>query len=588
MIAKSAFSVTSSWLQAVIRPSCLFPGNSHAISSRFPRDIFREPSVPVAVYAASLSQNLLALALPLSIMQVYDRIIPNRSLETLAYLLLGLGLALVLEFILKITRSALLSWQATLFVQKIEHEAIVRILGAKDDQFQSEPASAHINRYAAVAAQGEYLCGQARLVAIDLPFICISLSVMSIVAGIMVLVPICLFIVFAGLAVSRARKFRAIINVRTDQDNRKFDFIAEALGGIHTLKGLAMEPKMLRRFERLQQSVAESTMASILTGQNSQTSALLYGSLSQLVLVAIGGTQVVDDKLSMGALACCTMLSGQILQPLLRAISLWTENETVSHRRAEIEKLMSLSPSIPNLAIGADVKGDIQIENVSFAYSSTSANVLEGVDLAIPAGSIIGVKGEDGSGRTTLFKLIRGDLEPTVGSIMIDGIRTTAPEFIPIRRRIVSVGAVPVAFRGTIIENLTTFTPDRKELAQKMTRLFGLESTIGQLPEGYDTRLGEGMSNNLPPSITQQISIVRAIVRNPRILILDGVNTVLDRAAERDLMRGIERLRGQLTVILISHRPSLLSICDHELIFSGGKVGWRASTSDRSSERAPA
>src|SRR5258708_40137550 len=183
-------------------------------------------------------------------------------------------------------------------------------------------AAVNISRYAAAAALADYHSGQARLVAIDLPFVGIAVIVLTIVGGNMVLVPAVLFLMFAALAICRARKFRKILDLRTAQDNRKYDFIAEVLAGIHTVKGMAMEPQMQRRFERLQQAIAETTMASILTGQANQTSALLYGSTSQLVVVAIGASQVVDHQLSMGALACCTMLSGQILQPLLRAISL--------------------------------------------------------------------------------------------------------------------------------------------------------------------------------------------------------------------------------------------------------------------------
>ena len=257
-------------------------------------------------------------------MQVYDRVIPNRSLATLAYLFLGLTIAIAIDYVLKISRSALLSWHATQFIERVEDEGIARFLRSPNGAFERDAAAVNVSRFAAAAALAEYHSGQARLVAIDLPFVAIALIVLTIVGGTMVLVPAVLFCFFAALAIGRARKFRQILDSRTAQDNRKYDFIAEVLAGIHTVKAMAMEPQMQRRFERLQQAVAETTMASILTGQANQTSATLYGSVSQLIVVAIGGTQVINDHLSMGALACCTMLSGQILQPLLRAIALWT------------------------------------------------------------------------------------------------------------------------------------------------------------------------------------------------------------------------------------------------------------------------
>jgi ATP-binding cassette subfamily C protein LapB len=549
--------------------------------------LIREPKVSPEVYFASFAINLLALALPLSIMQVYDRIIPNRSLVTFTYLLLGLALALAVEFVLKTTRSALLSWHAMHFVRNIEHEAIARLLRAQDGPFELEPAAVHINRYAAAAALGEYHCGQARLVSIDLPFVAISLTVLAIVGGLMVLVPAGLFCLFGALAVGRARKFRTIINTRTIQDNRKYDFIAEVLAGIHTVKSMAMEPQMQRRFERLQQAIAETTMSSILTGQANQTSALLYGSVSQLVVVAIGASQVVDDQLTMGALTCCTLLSGQILQPLLRAISLWTERETVGHRRAELRSLLDVPPVEAAPSTRVEVEGNIRFENVIFSYSPDVDPALRAVDLSITAGAIVGIKGEDGSGRTTLLRLLRGDIQPTSGRITVDDSSTIAPEFLSVRQSIAYVGPAPVIFRGTIMDNLTMFSPERRDFARRMARLFELEATINVLPDGFETTLGEGLGDDLPASTAQQVNIVRALATNPRILLLDEANSVLDGIAESALMRALDSLRGQLTVVIVSHRPSLLALCDSLLIVQRGQVVCHAPTPNPSESGAP-
>ena len=539
--------------------------------------------MPVSVISASLSVNLLALALPLSIMQIYDRVIPNHSMATLAYLFLGLSVAIAIDFVLKISRSALLSWHAMRFVEKVENEAVSRFLRAPNGNFERDPAAVNVSRYAAVAALADYHSGQARLVAIDFPFVAIALAVLTIVGSSMVLVPVVLFFVFATLAVGRARKFRKILESRTAQDNRKYDFIAEVLSGIHTVKVMAMEPQMQRRFERLQQAVAETTMASILTGQANQTSALLYGSISQLVVVAIGGSQVINDHLTMGALACCTMLSGQILQPLLRAISLWTERESVDHHRAEVRSLLDLPLAEPLPEAMADVVGNIQFDKVKFRYGANPA--LGVVDLSIEAGTIVGVRGKDGSGRTTLLKLIQGDIEPASGRVTIGGIATTEPEFLAVRRRIAYVGAVPEIFSGTIMENLTIFRPERCDFARKMSQLLGLDMTINLLPDGYETILGRGIGDDLPTSIAQQLNIVRALTNKPRVLALDGANMVLDAIAEPALIRAIETLRGHLTIIIVTHRPSLLALCDGLIVVEDGQATWSAAAS-RGSRKA--
>jgi len=328
-------------------------------------------------------------------------------------------------------------------------------------------------------------------------------------------------------------------------------------------------------------------MASILTGQANQTSALLYGSASQLVVVAIGAAQVVDHQLTMGALACCTMLSGQILQPLLRAISLWTERETVGHRRAEIRSLLDVPPVEAVASTRAEVEGSIRFEGVVFSHSPDAEPALQAVDLSIEAGMIVGVKGEDGSGRTTLLRLLRGDIKPASGRVTIDNISTSEPEFLSVRQSIAYVGATPVIFRGTIMDNLTVFTPERRDFARKMALLFGLEATINVLPDGFETTLGEGLGDDLPASIAQQVNIVRALTNNTRILILDEANAVLDGTAENALIHALESLRGWLTVIIVSHRPSLLALCDSLLIVQRGQVACHAPTPNPPERGAP-
>jgi ATP-binding cassette subfamily C protein LapB len=571
----SIFPFEAGWRGSTPRADDRSRGKQVSFLSISDGEFVREPSVPVAVKFASFSVNLLALALPLSIMQVYDRIIPNHSSATLAYLFLGLTLVIAIDYVLKTSRSALLSWHATQFGEKVENEAVSRFLRAPNGAFERDPAAVNVSRYAAAAALADYHSGQARLVAIDLPFVGIALIVMTIVGGTMVLVPAVLFFFFAALAIGRARAFRKILDARTAQDNRKYDFIAEVLAGIHTVKVMAMEPQMQRRFERLQQAVAETTMASILTGQANQTSALVYGSVSQLIVVAIGGSQVINDHLTMGALACCTMLSGQILQPLLRAISLWTERESVDHRRAEVRLLLDLpSVEVAPAEHAADVMGDIEFEKVTFRYDAAADFALGVVDLSIRAGTIIGVKGEDGSGRTTLLKLIQGDIEPASGRVTIGGVPTMDANFPAIRSRIAYVGAAPVIFSGTIMDNLTIFSPEKRDFARKMSQLLGLEATINLLPDGYETMLGRGMGDDLPMSIAQQVNIVRALANRPRVLALDEANMLLDAIAEPALIRALQTLRGHLTVMIVTHRPSLLALCDRLMIVEDGHAAW--------------
>src|SRR4029077_19737081 len=179
---------------------------------------------------------------------------------------------------------------------------------------------------------------------------------------------------------------------------------------------------------------------------------------------------------------------------------------------------------------------------------------------------------------TTLLRLMQGEIEPTSGRVMVDGASTLEPRFAAIRRHIAYVGAVPAIFSGTIMENLTMFGPEKRDFARKMAQLLGLEATINLLPDGYETKLGEGIGDDLPMSIAQQVNIVRALTNRPRVLALDEANMLLDAIAEPALIKALNCLRGSLTLIVVTHRPSLLALCDHQIILEDGSADWSVSS----------
>jgi ATP-binding cassette subfamily C protein LapB len=199
---------------------------------------------------------------------------------------------------------------------------------------------------------------------------------------------------------------------------------------------------------------------------------------------------------------------------------------------------------------------------------------------------MIGIKGQDGSGRSTLLKLIHGDIKPTTGRITVGGISTAEAEFSAARRYIAYVGAAPVIFSGTIMENLTVYCPERRDFARKMSQLIGLDAIVNLLPDGYETVLGRGIGDELPTSTAQQVSIVRALASRPRVLALDEANMALDAIAEPALICALESLRGRLTVLVVTHRPSLLALCDQLIVVAEGDAKWAAASGPGGKQKA--
>jgi ATP-binding cassette subfamily C protein LapB len=264
------------------------------------------------------------------------------------------------------------------------------------------------------------------------------------------------------------------------------------------------------------------------------------------------------------------MLSGQILQPLLRATSHWVENEDLNHRRAEIRKLLALPAVEPSSVATQPIRGAVHFDRVSF--EPPEGPVICDVSISVPAGKVVGLIGDNGSGRPTLLELLLGDLVPTKGRITIDDIATTDRAFASVRPFVAYVGPNPIKFRGTILDNLTIFQSHRRNFARQMAMLIGLEDSVNELPNGYDTKIGESVAESLPASIAQQMTICRALSTGPRVLLLNNANTVLDRRAEAALIQAIDKLRGSLTLFIVTDRPSVLAKSDVVYTLTEGRL----------------
>jgi len=521
-----------------------------------------EPAVPKSVYAASIFINCMALALPLTILQVYDRVLPNDATETLFFLISGLVTVVMIDALLKFLRSYVIGWTGAAFTHVASLEAFRRLMNTSSHEFEKTSVSSYLNRLNALANAGDFLGGQSRVIGIDLPFVPMFGLIMYLVGGSIVLVPIGLFAIFALLAVYRSRKIREVVEERDKHDNRKYDFVIEALSGMHTIKSMAMEPQIMRRFERLQHQVGDLSHRSIVLTGAAQSFGTLYASLSTVALVVYGAHLAIAGSLTIGGLACCMLLSSQIIQPLLRSISMWSEIQTMRYRRQEASRLFEL-PEAPKAEVPiADLAGRIRTVDLAFQYEGDKKPVLQNINVDIAPGEIIGLKGEDGSGRTTFLRLICGDLRPTNGSILVDGINLGGPLGGRVLPRIGYVDQTPFAFRGTILENLTMFGDTSAQRAREAAELIDLEVEIKRYPTGFDTPLGDGTAHDIPASAAQRINIARTLARDPAILILDEANTAFDHRGEEAFVNALHTLRGKMTVIIATHRPSLMRLAD--------------------------
>lgn len=517
------------------------------------------PWMPVSIYIGSFVINLLALAMPLAVFVVYDRILPGHEAQTLWLLMVALVGVVILDAALRVARAYIVGWTSANHEYAASTEAVSRILHAPPASIEAEPASVHAERLRAFDDLRDLHGGRWRLLLLDLPFVFLSLAIVGVIGGYLMLAPIALILLLGSVSMAGGTALRKLLRTRARHDDRRSDFIAESLNGIQTIKTMAMEPLFQRRFERLQMLGAASSHRTISLGNSTQIIGSLCSALAVVSVVTLGAYMVIEGMLTIGTLAACTWLSVRTIQPILQALDLWTEKQVRAVARGRIAALFELAPEeCPPHSGVSGFSGAIALSAVSFAHGPDRPLVLKNINLEVEPGQIIGLCGRDGSGKSTLLDLIRGELEPTTGEVRLDSYDPSGAARGSLAKWLAHVPQEPTIFNGTVLENITMFRSGAAiDAAREAARLIGLESDIHHLPAGYDTILGEGITDELPPDLLQRISIVRALSRKPTILLFDEGNSFLDAQSDAMLRQGLEWLKGHTTVVLASQRSTL-------------------------------
>ncbi|WP_422378158.1 peptidase domain-containing ABC transporter [Roseibium sp.] len=536
-------------------------------------DRIKTPGLPRSVITASILINILGLAMPLTILQVYDRILPNNATDTLVILIVGLGFVLVIDAVLKTIRSYLIGWQAASFTHQANLEATRRLLNSRADVSSEATVSKHLDSFRSLQALGDQYGGQARLLSIDLPASLIFLVVLFMIGGPIGFIPLALLALFALRTASLNDRINKLIEKRSEQDQRKYDFIFEVLSGLNTIKAMALEPVILRRFERLQNQISRLGYDYIDLNNKARNSSGFFTVLTTVCVVSAGALLVMGGLISIGAVAACTLLAGQVVQPLLRGINHWTDMQRVKHDYREASALFDLPREERSENPDLTIIGNIKLQGANLRSHGDAIVPVQNLTLTINAGETVAFEGNDGSGRTTLARLVSGDVEPTSGQVLIDGHNLYGPDHRAMRKHIAYVSNDAQMFSGTILQNLTLFgshaSPQKARMAADM---IGLEKDIHLLPLGYDTQLGNAIEENLTDSMVQRIAIARALAGEPKILILNDANGALDHKSEAELVEALKRLKGQLTTLIVSHRPSFRAIADKQFHLDQGRL----------------
>ncbi|MEE9318040.1 MAG: ABC transporter transmembrane domain-containing protein [Rhodospirillales bacterium] len=527
--------------------------------------------------AATVFINILGLALPLSLLQIFDRVIPARDDATLVWMVAGVGSALVLEAFLRVGRSYVGGWIGARFEHLTSCNTMERLLRANITDFEKRGAGAYLERLNALGALREFYSGPVAGAVFDLPFVILYLGVIAYLAGPLVLVPVVLIVLFAATAMTLGR-LREALEGRMQADDRRFGFIIEILGGIHTVKGLGLEEQMLRRYERLQESSTDADYRVVRYKGSALGLGALISGLAVFGVAGFGAVQVIDGTLTVGGLLASIVLAGRALNPLEDVAGFWTRFQDTRLARERLGELLTLSEEKPTGLIELPpIEGALDFQDLSFSYGKGKDGedlppVFKNVNLRIEPGQTIGVVGASASGKTTLLYLMMGVLTPTHGVARVDGYDLRECDPTNVRHQVVYLPQEAVIFKGTFLENLTMFRDDRANDALDIAKLLGLDNAVAGFPDGYDTPVGEGVDDKLPRGTRQRIAIARALADKPRVLLFDEANSFIDGAGDALLRDLLVRLKGRVTLVMVTQRPSMLRLADRILEIRGDEL----------------
>lgn len=521
----------------------------------------RDPTVLLASFGA----NLLSLAVPMAMIHIYDRVIPNQGYQTLLALgLMAFG-AILAEVTLRSARRHLLEIAADRFETDAYRAAVSRLLAA-DPARAPRTSQGHLYRCLTgiERLRGYSVSGLATDI-FDLPFALLFLTVIALISPLIGLA-VFVLLAFSFLVLRRARRRVLALQLRAkENEERRHSFLAEILRGADVVKSLRIEDFILRRYERLLGGAAETSARTAGSVQLAQGFTAAVGTLTPLVIASIGAWLVIAGQLTVGALAAIVLMTGRIIQPVLRIEAVLAGSDNIRHHQAELEEVLALSPA-PQAALPLGQVRTLALEGVGTAPDPVSGTAFRGLDLTLAPGDCLALEGGTLQARRAFLHLLAGEVLVSEGRLLLNGRAAADYALDDRRRRIRLLSSENALIEGSLLENLTAFRPRLyRDRAIELAERLGIERAISQSPEGLALAVGPDLRARLPKSLSDAVAIVGALVTDPDVVLFDEPNAALDREIDARLLDLLQADAGRRITVLISNRPSYLRLATRSL-----------------------
>lgn len=526
------------------------------------------------VLLAALLANLFALGMPLFVMNVYDRVVPNQAVDTLWVLSLGLLVMLLSDLVLRTLRGRFIDLASSRADVKLSAFIMERVLGMRMEQ-RPVSAGSFASNLRAFESVRDFI-GSATVVAfIDLPFGLIFMIVIGWIAWPM-LIPLLLgggVMLLYALAVQGRMHELAETTYRAGAQRNAT--LIEGLVGFETIKALGAESPIQRKWEKSAILLARvGAQLRLLSASASNSSAFVQQSIN-LVIVILGVYMITDRELSLGGLIACTILASRAMAPVGMVAGLLVQYHTAATALTSLNEMMQREierPEGSSFISRGQLRGAIEFRDVSFSYPGQHQPALRNVSLSIKPGEHVAILGRIGSGKTTLEKLILGLYRPTSGAVLIDGIDQRQLDPAELRRQIGYVQQEVMLFYGTLRDNITMGAPLADDRAVvRAAELAGIIGMVNAHPQGFDMLVGE-RGESLSGGQRQGVAIARAVINDPPILLLDEPTASMDHSSEEDIKRRLSEVTQGKTLLIVSHRTSLLDLADRLIVMDAGRI----------------
>lgn len=520
--------------------------------------------------------SLMALAVPLFIMSVYDRVIPGRSTETLLYLVVGVLFALSIDAALRLIRTRILAYIGGRIDVILGVHAFRQVLHLPVTMTERAPIGAQISRLRQFEAVREFFTGPLAGVFLELPFVILFIAVIAAIAGPLAWIPVILMAIFALCGVVMVPIMQRAVAESGNARAQKQSFLVELLSNLRTVKNCGAEAIWSERHREL---AARSAIANFRSAQMSgvtQTLAQLLMLGAGIATLTYGAMRVLDEQLTIGALVASMALIWRVLSPLQMGFLSLMRLEQIRLGLRQMNLLMKLKlEREPGHVVDRHriFKGEIVFHRVSLRYTPQGEPALMGAEFKVEPGQILAVTGSNGSGKSTVLKLVAGLYRAQAGAVLIDGIDIRQLECAELRHAVAYVPQTCDLFHGSIAQNLRLANPTASDsdLAQAALDA-GLMDDVVALPEGFETRLTDRLQRQLPSGFKQRLMLARAYIKDAPIYLLDEPAKNLDNEGDHELMRKLQGLRGRATVLIVTQRPSHMRLADRVIYLDGGRV----------------